>query len=157
MNNLSTRTEIESSIVLTEEDKIRNVKFMKIQEGYSIKVSFFEENEIKMCSFLISKDDKWKISYKLPLSLCFDYKKILEQETEEEYKYYHSIFKDLKMILISELEEEEFLEFFEYENEDEKNKILMIRNNVFIPILEEIKEEIGEEQLSSLRFALSTI
>lgn len=154
---MNTRTEITSNIVLSEEDKIKNVKYMIIQLHYHIKVFFYDKNDLKYCKFRLENSTLWTIEYELPLAYCFDYREIYKNGTGEEYEYYRAIFKDLKLILLSEEEDEWYINLFE-ENEPYKIKeILKLKNEIYKPILESIKDEIGDTNIKNLMFLLSEI
>lgn len=154
---MTTRTEVQSNIALTPEDKIRNVKYMIVQLHYHVLVSFYEKDGEKYCNFTLSNSNIWKINYNLNLDYCFDYKLIYDNENGEEYQYYQAIFKDLKLILLSEEDNDWFVTLFDCNNEDIKNAILDIKENIYKPILMYIKEEIGDTNIKNLMLALSEV
>ena len=155
MNN--TRTEITSTISLTEEDKIRNVKYMIIQLHFHSIVVFYTKDNQKYCKFKIQNSNEWTIEYDLPLMYCFDYREIYEKGNGEEYEYYHAILKDLKLILLSNEEDEWFLTLFDNIDQESKDKILLIKNSIFKEVNENIREEIGDLNIKNLIFLLSEI
>lgn len=153
---MTTRTIIENNILLSEEDKIRNIKYMMIQLHFNCSVQFYLKNDIKTCKFKIQKSDEWKIEYDLPFIYCFEYKKRYNNGGEE-HDFYKAIFSDLKLILLSNEKEDWFIDLFENLSDNDKEIILHIKNNFFKPTLEYIFDEIGDENLKNLMLSLSVI
>ena len=111
----------------------------------------------KPFQFKIQNSNEWTIEYDLPLMYCFDYREIYEKGNGEEYEYYHAILKDLKLILLSNEEDEWFLTLFDNIDQESKDKILLIKNSIFKEVNENIREEIGDLNIKNLMFLLSEI
>lgn len=152
----NTRTEVQSNIILTDEDKIKNVKYIILQLHYHSVVSFYSKDNVNFCKFKILNSNIWKIEYDLPLMYCFDYREIYQKGSGDEHEYYHAIFKDLKLILLSNEDDEWFLSLFNTENNEEKEHILEIKN-IYKNIRENILETIGLQKFEELMLLLSEI
>lgn len=149
------RTEIVSTIELNYEDRARNVKYMKNQLHYKCTAKVELIDNVKFCDFMI-QNNNWTITYSIPFDIALNYK-IIYNKGGESWEYFHAIFKDLRMILLSQEDDMWFTTQFNIKDEEQEKLILKIKNEFYSPILNKIKLNLSDFALQNLMIKLSEI